>query len=143
SNSSFVTDDHDLSIRFYLTAVGSQAQAQNTFKDNKMLAINFAGNGAGTIGVSDTTTPGDNTTCTGSPNPCDVTTGNFDVGTLTATAAAGSVFSGWSAQSAGVTGCIGSTCNFSMGNTGQSVTATFKLNRLAITSVNGGSNPIA
>jgi N-acetylneuraminic acid mutarotase len=37
SNSSFVTDDHDQSIRFYLTAVGSasQWQAQNTFTDSK------------------------------------------------------------------------------------------------------------
>src|SRR5712692_2442114 len=33
SNNSFVTDAHDLSIRFYLTASGSQAQAQNTFTD--------------------------------------------------------------------------------------------------------------
>ena len=35
SDSSFVTDEHDLNIRFYLTAVGSQsgAQAQNTFTD--------------------------------------------------------------------------------------------------------------
>ncbi len=33
SDSSFVTDTHDLNIRFYLTAVGSQAQAQNTFTD--------------------------------------------------------------------------------------------------------------
>jgi len=35
SDSSFVTDEHDLNIRFYLTAVGSQSgvQAQNTFTD--------------------------------------------------------------------------------------------------------------
>jgi large repetitive protein len=37
SDSSFVPDEHDLNIRFYLTAVGSQsgAQAQNTFTDAK------------------------------------------------------------------------------------------------------------
>lgn len=33
SNSQFVTDSHDASIRFYLTAKGSLSQAQNTFTD--------------------------------------------------------------------------------------------------------------
>src|SRR5205807_2157423 len=33
SDSSFVTDAHDVNVKFYLTAVGSQAQAQNTFTD--------------------------------------------------------------------------------------------------------------
>src|SRR6185369_15032384 len=35
TNSSFVTDIHDLGIRFFVTAVGSQSQAQNTFTDAK------------------------------------------------------------------------------------------------------------
>src|SRR5712692_8323205 len=35
SNSSVVTDTHDVNVRFYLTAVGSQSQAQNTFTDAK------------------------------------------------------------------------------------------------------------
>ena len=34
SDSSFVTDAHDVNVKFYLTAVGSQAQAQNTFTDS-------------------------------------------------------------------------------------------------------------
>jgi hypothetical protein len=143
SDSSFVTDDHDLSIKFYLTATGSISQAQTTFRDNKSLTITFAGNGAGSVAVTDTTTPGDSHTCTGSPNPCLATTGNNDLGTLTATASTGSSFAGWSAQSSGVTGCAGNGCNFSMGNTGQSVTATFQLHKLAIISVNGGVNPTA
>src|SRR3989475_464581 len=33
SNSSFVTDTHDLLVRFYLTAAGSQSQAPNPFTD--------------------------------------------------------------------------------------------------------------
>jgi len=145
SDNSFVTNQFDINVRFYLTATGQTSgfQAQNTFADNKTLDITFAGNGAGSVAVSDTTTPTDSTTCSGSPNPCDVTTANSDVGTLTATASSGSAFAGWSAQSAGVTGCSGNTCSFSMNNTGQSVTATFKLHQLAITSVNGGTNPTA
>src|SRR5205814_2079419 len=35
SDSSFATDAHDENIRFYLTAAGSQSQAQNTFTDSK------------------------------------------------------------------------------------------------------------
>src|SRR6266851_9437416 len=35
SNSSVATDTHDVNVRFYLTAVGSQSQAQNTFTDAK------------------------------------------------------------------------------------------------------------
>ena len=144
-DTSFATDEHDLNIRFYLTATGQTSgfQAQNTFTDNKTLDITFTGAGAGSVAVSDTTTPMDSITCTSSSNPCNVTTANSDVGTLTATASSGSAFAGWSAQSAGVTGCSGNTCNFSMTNTGQSVTATFNLNKLAITSVNGGTNPTA
>src|SRR6478672_1472201 len=41
SNSSFVTDEHDLNIQFYLTAVGSQSgsQAQNAFTDAKPSSV--------------------------------------------------------------------------------------------------------
>ena len=34
ANSSFAPDSHDLNIRFYLTAAGSQSQAYNTFTDS-------------------------------------------------------------------------------------------------------------
>ena len=46
SDSSFATDAHDVNVKFNLTAVGSQSQAQNTFTD--------AGNnsGSGTMTVS-------------------------------------------------------------------------------------------
>lgn len=142
-NTQFSPDDHDISVTFTLTATGqiSGLQAQTIFTDSKNLTVTFAGNGTGSVAVADITTPGDNTTCTG--NPCSVITGNGDVGTLTASANAGSTFTGWSGQSSGVTGCSGNTCNFSMGNAAQSVTATFVLNHLTITSVNGGSSPTA
>ncbi len=31
----FVPDEHDIGIRFYLTAYGQESQAQTTFRDNK------------------------------------------------------------------------------------------------------------
>src|SRR3989454_775196 len=43
SDSSFVTDLHDLNIRFYLTAVGSVSQAQTTFTDAKPNKISAVG----------------------------------------------------------------------------------------------------
>src|SRR5207245_5339858 len=46
-NSQFVPDSHDFSIKFYLTASGSQSQAQMTFTD-----AGNASDGDGTMGVS-------------------------------------------------------------------------------------------
>jgi len=43
SDSSFVTDIHDLNIRFYLTAVGSVSQAQTKFTDSKPNKISAVG----------------------------------------------------------------------------------------------------
>src|SRR5438552_2546882 len=59
SNNQFSPDVHDLDIRFYLTATGSQSQAQNTFTD--------ANNDANTLTlacISTTLTSGSSTTCT-------------------------------------------------------------------------------
>jgi hypothetical protein len=120
----FVPDQHDIGIKFYLTAFGAYSQAQTTFWDNKSLTITFAGNGSGSVAVTDTTAPGSSTTCSSN---CAPSLGNNDVGTLTATPSLGSVFAGWSGQTAGVTGCAGATCSISMGNSAQSVTATFNL----------------
>ncbi len=51
SDSSFVTDAHDLNIRFYLTAAGSQSQAQHTFTD----ASNNSGSGTMTVSPNSAT----------------------------------------------------------------------------------------
>src|SRR2546427_4277907 len=59
SNNQFSPDVHDVDVRFYLTATGSQSQAQNTFTD--------ANNDANTptLGcISTTLTSGTSTTCT-------------------------------------------------------------------------------
>jgi hypothetical protein len=88
----------------------------------KNLTITFAGAGGGAVQVTDTTDPARNRTCTAT---CVVSLGNSDLGTLTATPDASSAFGGWSGQTGGITGCTANTCNFSMGNSTQSVTATF------------------
>src|SRR5436853_2196053 len=59
SNNQFSPDVHDVDVRFYLTATGSQSQAQNTFTD--------ANNDANTLTlgcISTTLTSGTSTTCT-------------------------------------------------------------------------------
>src|SRR6266403_1232096 len=64
SNSSFVTDIHDENIRFYLTAAGSQSQAQNTFTDSVTLNLTFSGSNPGA--VTSSTPSGINCTFNGS-----------------------------------------------------------------------------
>src|SRR6266566_4168458 len=59
SNNQFSPDVHDVDVRFYLTATGSQSQAQNTFTD--------ANNDANTLTlgcISTTLTSGTSTQCT-------------------------------------------------------------------------------
>src|SRR5436309_756222 len=46
TNSQFVPDEHDAHIQFYLTAVGSVSQAQNTFTDDiQSIVVSFPANG--------------------------------------------------------------------------------------------------
>jgi hypothetical protein len=101
----------------FLLSVGAPGRALA----DKNLTITIVGGGS--VAVNDTTDATENTTCTTSP--CVVQLDNNDVGTLTATPDSGWVFSGWSDQSGGITGCSDNQCNFSMGNSAQSVTATF------------------
>jgi hypothetical protein len=101
----------------FLLSIGAPGRALA----NKNITITIVGSGS--VAVNDTTNSAENETCTTSP--CVVSVGNNDVGTLTATPNSGWVFSGWSDQSAGITGCSGNHCDFSMGGNAQSVTATF------------------
>jgi Chitobiase/beta-hexosaminidase C-terminal domain/Bacterial Ig-like domain len=92
----------------------------------KNIEITLAGNGGGSVAVTDKTDAKNNTTCEKS---CGASVGNNDEGSLTATPAASSTFAGWSGQSEFVTGCTataaGGKCNFAMENKAQKVTATF------------------
>lgn len=125
----FVPDEHDLGIRFYLYAYGTRSQAQTTFRDNKNLAITFAGNGTGTVTAALTSPAGPTSSLSASGI---FTIDNNQVGTLTATAGAGSVFAGWTGTfvGGGTTTCTGTTspCSFSMSNAAQALTATFVKN---------------
>ncbi|HJS98061.1 MAG TPA: kelch repeat-containing protein, partial [Terriglobales bacterium] len=92
-NNQFSPDSHDVNVRFYLTATGSQAQAQNTFTD-------AAGDNTSTVVVCSpaSLTVGSSTTCTatvsntqsGAPNgyPQGVVTFSFN-GTGSFTPASG------------------------------------------------------
>src|SRR5678816_1549745 len=103
SDSSFVTDEHDLNIRFYVTAVGAQSgsQAQNTFTDAKpntvtvgtqspnpvapgsstayVVTVNFNGNGSScTSPLSVTTALPAGATASFSPSSVTSTGGNVN-----------------------------------------------------------------
>ncbi|MGH9502144.1 MAG: Ig-like domain repeat protein [Terriglobales bacterium] len=104
SDSSFVTDDHDLNIQFYLTAVGLQSgsQAQNAFTDSNpgsltltpgtvtvapggaadyTITVLFGGNGAScTVNLSIAGLP---TGASGAPSPASVSGINGDTKTST------------------------------------------------------------
>ncbi len=119
----------------------------------KTLTINFAGTSGGTISFSSLNPTGTVAACTAT---CGRSVDNNQQGTMTVAPNIDSVFAGWSgstfgAGNSGTTTCTGTTspCNFFMGTGGgsaQSITATFNLvapTKLAITSVNGGTNPTA
>ncbi len=100
---------------------GEVVIASTTFTDNKNIVLTISGTGGGSVAAS----VGSPTSCTSS---CSITeTDNNAVGTLIAVPNTGSIFAGWSLQSSGITGCSGNTCNFSMVNSAQSLTATFNL----------------
>ncbi|HMC68516.1 MAG TPA: S8 family serine peptidase, partial [Mycobacteriales bacterium] len=90
----------------------------------KKLTITIAGSGS--VAFTDTTEPKDNTTC---EKTCQISTGNNDKGTITASPASSSTFSGWSGKSENVTACTetagGGSCSVAMENKEQTVTATF------------------
>src|SRR6185369_15385858 len=131
-NDEFSPDAHDVGIRFYLTAQGSQSglQAQNTFTDNKVVSLAFSGSGSGTVassGGSGTL----NCTSTGGTSSGNCSNGGFgntDTVTLTATPTSPSTIGAWTVPAYTiVSGCTtGSlTCKFTMNNTSQTITVVF------------------
>ena len=78
SNNQFSPDEHDLSIHFYLTAVGSVSgiQAQNTFTDSKASTVTVASPTSATVAPGGTAAYGTVTvTFNGSPGTCNATLG--------------------------------------------------------------------
>src|SRR5882724_1872826 len=138
-NNQFSPDEHDIDIRFYLTAVGSISgiQAQNTFTDDKVVTVAFAGTGSGSVtgsGFACTDTGG---TASG---VCAVSVGNMATVTLTATPTSPSTIGVWTVPTGYITnsGCLtgNTTCTFALDNGSRTVTVTFNpgpANKLAFT----------
>ena len=116
---------HHMGMRFYAAAKGIASNALTTFTDGGTLMITFAGGGAGSVSGSGAGhQPGDfaDAGCTSSAvtGSCSLVYTSNGNAVLTATAAAGSTFTGWDGA------CSGSeTCTVKMdGN--KSVTARFE-----------------
>ncbi len=130
TNSQFSPDEHDLDIRFYLTATGSTSgtTAQTTFTDAKNVTVAFAGTGSGSVssnpvGISCTDTGGNLS------GTCTVSVGNTAQVTLTATPASPSTVGAWTVPP-GYTinsGCTtgSTTCTFTLDNSAQTVIVAF------------------
>jgi len=138
-DTSFMTDVHDVDIRFYLSATGGTSGfvAQNTFTDaSPVLSVTVIGpSGSGSVSSAD----GQITNCTAATTPgqtCTHTYGaNFST-TLTETPNSGFTFIGWSGNG----GCTGTSTTCAASATGSntfSATATFAANQApTITSAN-------
>jgi hypothetical protein len=132
----FAPQEIDVGRVFTLTAIGKSSgfTAQTAFKDNKNLTVTKGGTGSGTITSSPSGASGPaNGTSINCNVSCSSQTLAFDDNqpvTLTATAANGSNFAGWSVAggasnlSAGCTSAA-MTCQFNMNNKAITVTATF------------------
>jgi hypothetical protein len=141
----YLVADHDLGVRFYLTATDSEGlTAGTTFTDSRNWSIIFAGTGTGSVTITPSSgtvdaetgcggsgTPSTSqtvtSTCT-SPGAGEVTTSaNGATITFSATAGAGSTFAGWSDVANGsFSNCSGTTnpCSLVFGASG-SITVTF------------------
>ena len=131
SDSSFVTDQHDLMVRFYLTATGGTSgfQAQNTFTDSKFLTLTFSGNGSGS--VTSTGAPSPEFSCTDTAGAhsgtCSASLNNNDVVNFTAATNSGSAITTWATTGLTInSGCTSgsTTCSVTMGTTAATVTVT-------------------
>jgi Beta-propeller repeat/Cep192 domain 4/Divergent InlB B-repeat domain len=113
------------------SAVATYTNASCSPTTNFALTVTLAGTGSGTVTSSPT---GVNCT-TGSSTGCSANFSSGTMVTLTAAAASGSTFAGWSGNAA----CSGTgTCTITM-NAAQSVTATFTLQTFALSVTDAGT----
>lgn len=121
-DNSFYPEEHDIGVRFYLTAEGERSQAQATFTDARNWTLTFAGTGSGSVTITPsagtvsapsacggTGSPASSQTVTSScvtPNNITTSTNGATV-TFSASASGVSTFGGWSS----VSGTSSSTCS--------------------------------
>ena len=90
---------HHMGARFYAMARGVASQAQTTFTDAGTLTITFAGDGSGSVAGSGAShQPSDFAGCTSAAGSCSLDYHSSGTVVLTATAASGSTFTGWSSN---------------------------------------------
>ncbi len=93
---------HHMGMRFYAVARGIASDAQTTFTDAGTLTITFAGDGSGSVSGNGAGNSGAAFSgCTSSAGTCSVAYTSSGEATLTATAASGSQFAGWSGACTG------------------------------------------
>ena len=128
----YLVQDYDLAMKFIVGARGlsSGRSAQTTFTDNKGLTVTKAGTGTGTVTGTGNITSGTFINCGAD---CFESVNNNEIVTLTQSANAGSIFTGWNVAGGATSlsgGCTtaGPTCSFNMNNLAITVTATFTPN---------------
>jgi len=90
---------HHLGARFYAMARGIASAAQTTFTDAGTLTINFLGDGSGLVaGTGANPLPPGFVNCNSAAGSCSVVYNSSGNVVLTATAASGSTFAGWSSN---------------------------------------------
>ena len=90
---------HHMGARFYATARGIASEALITFTDSGTLTITFAGDGSGSVaGSGANPAPPGFAGCTSAAGSCSVVYSSNGNVILTATAASGSTFAGWSSN---------------------------------------------
>jgi len=90
---------HHMGARFYAMARGIASEAQMTFTDSGTLTITFAGDGSGSVtGTGGNPLPPGFVGCTSASASCSIVYNSSGSPVLTATAAPGSSFAGWSSN---------------------------------------------
>src|SRR5882724_1818282 len=139
----YLLEEHDLNLRYFLTAVGAASQARTSFTDARNWDLAFAGTGTGSVlitassgtvnapvscGGTGVAAASQTVTSTCAPN---ITfSDNTPTVTFTASAGVGSTFAGWSAgNNLASSTCTGTTnpCSATFTGGSPALTVTFNL----------------